>query len=171
MTVITVATFSYRAGGVLYKLTSGEEQLVDEAFLEAEDLVKDLAVEAALVVATFGLVKFVQKGLSLFKGAKKAAAIARFKRNIKYGAKAERYVLGKIGGKKAFKTSLGTVIPDQVTKTSIKEVKNVVLHMATVSCITCQVFGQCQLFGSSSSDCRSGNLIWLDRAPPWSWDL
>jgi RHS repeat-associated protein len=125
MTGLTVAVYGYRSGGVIYKLTSGEQQLVDEAFLEAEDLVKDIAIDVVVIVATFGVAKLLQKAASWIRGAKRLAAVTRFNRNIECGAKAESYILGSTGGKKAFTTSLGTVVPDRVTLNTIDEVKNV----------------------------------------------
>jgi hypothetical protein len=125
-TMYIVAMYSCRAGSVLYKLTSGEEELVDEAYLEAEDLVHDLTIDAALAVATFGAAKFLPKLFGFLRGAnKKIEAVARFKRNIEYGGRAEQFILGSPAKKTAFKTALSMVIPDEVTATAIKEVKNV----------------------------------------------
>jgi RHS repeat-associated protein len=117
---------TFKAGRIWYKLTSLEEQLVDEAFLEAEDLALEVGIDLALMLATAGIGSLVRRfGPGLLRGVKRLAALRRFKRNIKFGAKAEQFILGAVQKKKAFKTALGVVIPDKVTTTTIKEIKNV----------------------------------------------
>jgi len=124
-TVITVAVYGYRAGGIIFKLSTGEQRLVDEAFLEAEDLAVEIGIDIAIIVATFGIGKLLKAAGHLFKGGRRLSALARLNRNVKYGRKAEKYILGSVKGKKAFTTTLGKVVPDRVTSHTIKEVKNV----------------------------------------------